>query len=735
MDSNILRAIPPLMAVFTLFGTALGSNVGLRHQPPSTRPLLVFEIDEGFPDGLLGKYRSDPVSLKKALGNIEAALRPLKSQYQVAVLLYPCQAYRGVTQGDHPIDRIEPALKQVMGFCSDHSLGVILEAYSSGIETEQNGQIDRRPRAVLGIRAGDRPRPGFAMDLATLDALKQAYPNAFWGIRFHEVYGSDAVWHAQPEGKKAGFTVDPEVIRGCVDFCQRQRMRLIWSDSAWLLRTSPVQGPNFVFSQTNLPYLLAEPYVTIQKEAQRKLGNALCLSWANNNYHFTPNLDFVDSKIGPSTSSPARPIPSWLYFDMPFASSPIKHMTPAVWGMSIQSWFWHEMTNTLMGHYYPGGELDCPVEVLQAFVQKGLKEGASVLQFEPSSYFFNEGLVGKPGYTGAYEQTADHSGRLALSHLEETLLGREAVTSNLGDLFDRDQQRFHENDQKNPPRNFSKSSLWIGKKAFDFLSNGVKWSQSKLSSLRPNVLLGAQSAFRIETQGDGVDEIVAVRSDADHLHLSFYNQGSGLLGEALTIPKKTPNGEVVGVTSANLIAQVVGQGDPDEIVVARRSPESKQVSLEVYAINWVSADGLSFRYEPLTEETNRRVLSAFISPGGPKADGFCGLVGLRTNSWLFSDGTRRLDTLAWGNRTPSGSLISIGKNEAKVSIEAPLKALCALDADLTGTDQIAVLVGNDVLVYGDSPSGWKQTIRKPAPRSDQWMFSVRSRILLNARKP
>lgn len=703
-----------------------------------TKPLFLFEIDEGFKDSLLGRFRNDPAGMETALKNIRSGLIPLTKKYDVAVLLYPCQAYRAEGSG---LDRVEPALKQVFEFFErpepgQSTIGVYLEAMSSGIASEQDGALDRRPIPFLGVGPNDHPRLGLSMDVVTFGALRDAYPKAFRGLRFHEVYGSDAAWKVRPEGQKWGFVTDPEVIRGCVDLCAQKGMRLVWSDSNWLLKYPPTTGePNYLYSKQYRPYVESSPFTSLQDEAEAKLGDRLCFSWANNNYHLTPCLEYLNAKIGPSAPGVARPIPEWLYFDEPYRQFALKGRPKARWGMSIQSWFWHEMTNTLTGRYYFTGELACPVEVLVAYSKKGIREGASVLQFEPSWYFFNEEMPGNTKTRSSYEKKPDYSPRVALSRLTEALLAPEksGVPDRLEPIFDPDQQRFHENDAKAPPRNYAETTVNLLAKvsatAFASYSFAPKWKRQSIdqwpaATFAPN----AKFVRRCEIDGDGVDEVLVLGPQK----VEFLTQN----GSPMEVD--FPNlRDVVGITTANLVQNVIGPGDPDEIVVA--FDKGARLSLQVYIRE---ADKGFVKLDPAR---NRSVLLASLGMDTLDAKTFVGLAGLRRDARIYDNGARSLDTLAAIVRGPkqiqarfkSGLVALPG-----IPINARQIDVCPVDDAFSGRDSLFFSWRqpgkSDLLSAIYRPNGARVTqavFPPPAGRTATSVFALRKRILLNGGKP
>lgn len=731
------------------------------------RPLLLFEIDEGFSTSLLARHANDLPALDRRLTSIHRALAPLTRRYEVGVLIYPTFMYESQgrsTGGASPIERVRPALRHTLAFLrtrrAQGRVGVYLEAYSSGVATQQSGELARRPRPSLTGGPTDRGRPGLSMDLRALAALRAAYPDVLDGIRFHEVYGSDIVFRVSPTEAVRGFALDEQVVRGCVDLCRRTGMRLLWSDSCWLMKSPPTTGePSYVYSARHRPYVEAEPYRSLQHYAEARLGERVCFAWANNNYHFTPNLEFIGAKIRASRPGVARPVPSWLLFDMPFRRFPLRGRPRARWGMSIQSWFWHELTNTVNGRYFPLGEMACPPEVLGAYVRKGLREGASVLQFEPSWYFFAEAPP-YPWMPGPARPEGELAERPALRYLRNLLLapdGPDAPPDRLDALFDRDQQRFHENDAASPPRMFASSTLAVLPRppygprcavaCLQFLSTGPRWRRLNASRLPDYLFAGPLArARRIEVDGDGVDELLAVRNDGHASVLAAYGDR---LADDHSLAASVDGARFAGLTTANLVPRAVGAGDPDEIVVARRRPDGA-VSLRVYRRASGQAGAIGFT--PLDDAESGATLDPFVSASALRAGAFAGIVGLRAAPLLHADGTRPPDRLAVLTRSAAGASASVRMDGRTVTTRLPGLpagarglAFTPLDADLDGADELCAVwqsAGNWVCrtwrLHGAAfvPAEGPKTLA-PAAHGGQAIvaLSLRSRILLNARRP
>ncbi|MHB0997650.1 MAG: hypothetical protein ACYC27_00270 [Armatimonadota bacterium] len=713
------------------------------------RPLLVFEIDEGFNTSLLSRCKDNFPELDGCLDNIISSLSPLTSKYEVAVLIYPTHVYdrNGYEKSSAaPINRFHPVLKHTFEYFRDNSkIKIMLEAYSSGIETSQNGRWANVPRAPLHSNPDDKGISGWSMDLDAMAALKDAYPEVFKGVRFHEVYGSDLVHRL---GNANGFFLDEEAIRGAVDVCKQKNLFLLWSDSCWLMKAALNTGqPVFMYDEKNKPYIESEPYKSLQDYAEEQLGDKLCFSWANNNYNMTQNLQYLDVKVGPSKAGVEHPISDWNYFSMPYKDFPLKNRPRAKWGVSIQSWFWHELNNQLNMRYYLLGENNCPVEVLQAYILKALHDGASVIQFEPSWYFFNEGLRIYGDNVTVCEQKSDYTERLAMKRIKHTLMNPNNLSNppyDLSKIFDRNQQRFIENSLSDPPINFSQSTFAVfesGKsqpKCYDSYIYGPTWKAQHLDRYGSWIYDGnVISMHRIELQGDGIDEILVVkRGQNSQPFVEIFDHNSIRIGDCPGMLDDNNEGQFVTLTAANLITESTSRCDPDEIIVARRQKSGDKLNLRVYkAVS--DSDGRSHvEYRPLSDEANLRIFSRLTDASSPNAD-FIGLLGIRNESVMYSDFTRSLDTLAVVYKNVNGLLIRTLVDGRVREWNVKGDHLLALDSNLDRKDEICAIrtSGRQSVVDVYSIDGSKikkiETRRIPAVPKSAHVVGLRKCVLVN----
>jgi hypothetical protein len=772
---NVFQLILLVLWIYWVFpGTPCAATSATIPTPPSpsdrhttATPLLLFEIDEGFSTSLLTKLRNKPAEMESTLKHIEAALAELATVYPVAVLVYPTHMLRPPNAQGQPagLDAVDPALCRLIEFFGHSPAGikVYLELYSSGIATNQNGDLAKLPMPRLHRgNAADNGRKGLSLDLDTLAALRQRYPETLAGVRFHEVYGSDVV---NQVASPRGFRLDPEVIRGTIALCRQSGMKLVWSDSNWLSKTPPnAMEPNYIYSAGQRPYMLAEPFATLQNEARHELGSNVCFNWANNNYHFAINLDLLDVKMQPSGRPVTYPLPDWFKFDSPVTHFPMKDWRDAGWGMSVQSWFWHELTYAQNGQYYMLGENNCPVEILASYCLKGLKEGARVLQFEPPWYFFNMAAHYDASYAGVYEAQPDCSARLALQRLKHVLLDPRNPANPPADLttwFDRDQVRFIENDVIAPPRNYMQTTLALlsttktleaqnRPAVFDRYSARPEWLRQDDFRFTQRVLDQPRVAIgRIELNGDGVDEFFFVQPAANgdgSQQLVCFDQNCGQLTVDTRAIVLNREHRLVALTAANVVQRVIKNADPDELLVVTCDPQGKQ-TVTIYQITWMADNLLGWRYTPLDPEPMKAILANMISPPPGLEAQMVGLYGLRTEAVLHKNLTRALDRVVTRYRTAHGPidllLLQLAAKQSSVEVGRG-ELLCAADLDLDRRDELVGLrpeaVGNLAFFAIAAQDAGLSSVALPLPNPGKidvkhslLTLSLRKMMLLNAK--
>ena len=660
--------------------------------------MLLFEIDEGIGGvELTSRYRNNRVEYDNALNNVYSGIKPFTQKFNVGVLIYPQHGYKHSGYGHHPgepLDRISPELLHALDFfASKGDIKVYLEMHSSGIYTNQNGELaNLKPAPLYAADPEDKLVKGLPMDMDTLEALKQAYHDTVWGIRFHELIGTDELGE---KNDPHAFIVQPSIVKTMIDTCKRNDLKLIWSDPGW----------NFM----NYKAGKRDMWENLKDYAKDQLKENITFNWANNNFG-------VKDALGNTK----------YHEDM-------KKSRQSNWGISVQSWFWVSMVasnwkwsqgNHKFYHFIEDG---MPIELMASFTLMGIKEGAKVIQYEPSWYFFNfhqppwliQEIRKNPfnnfgeGYTGNYEQAPDFSPRLSLKRLASILLEPEGIaniSSNVLDYFGGgiDYEHWWKNTEDNPPEKFHQTTLNIANAGgymqhFDFYNNGISWAEQNKYRFGDWIFDGdVLAATRINLRNDPHDEMLIVKEKDGERIVEFYNQMSGLMAKNKDMAADNEEGRFLAVTSANLISEYVTSldGDPDEIIVIRKKDGQPDVNIRIYKVtNGLRANYLDFGISALPDDQNNAIIKEFIGRDSMKADSFVSLAGLRFGHTIYSDLTRGYDGIAVLLNNSDHVQLRVrrlGKDTILDLDNVPLEdlLLTTADIDCDYTDEISILMAS-----------------------------------------
>jgi hypothetical protein len=673
---------PALLLSLQLLQQPVATDSRAAGSPPSSPPRLplprlIFEIGEGFPNSLVASTKNETAAadfrhLDAQLDNIYRALLPLTQRYTVDVLLYPCHLIDYVyapgsagTRSRGPLEKLHPGLLRMMEFfeanVNDGGIGVFIEAYSSGIITQQVGPRNgATPATPLRNSTDSRRYLGLSIDLETVGAMKVRYPRAMTGVRFHEVFGCDSVWRG--DGQKDCFQLAPEVFTGFIDLCAQKDMIFYHNDQTWLMRHDMTGSAQWSYHKDSPAYYLAKLLEgntsSTVDYASRKLGKRALLSYENNNGAvLSADLAFFTSKA--DTSNTSVPIRAWEDWHWPFAHFPLRNQSNG-WGISNQPWAWSEFFHTLTAlPYMNHGEMFAPVEFMAQFAVHAIEEQADVLHFEPSWYWFDEFFPDTDDPVALESPTLpssgglpSHSERMALRRLKAVLLAKAGAlpkgqsppllpSGDLGTTFDRDQQVFLSNRAAVPPLNFKESDLLVLDRGDNSLAttscynDGRRWQRQPpdVPTFTPNVTTSAVALLGIELTGDFVSELAKVTVNATHAIVDFYFSWSGHITSPLAVPLED-NGCTLGgpgtlgysFVAGNFIRTNVfgAQGDPDELLLVRRCPGHAAAVFELWQMeHWewqtvpereagVGSVDMAWKRAPISAE--RAVVQHLIGP-------------------------------------------------------------------------------------------------------------------------
>jgi hypothetical protein len=325
---------------------------------PQGKPALVFELDEGWGDGII--QNQDLVGLKRILANVKA----FGSKFETYALLPASAADRS-------------KLTKVLDELQAQGAPFLLEAESS--DTIQ-----------LNANAANAPYDaahGFGSSVAQLQALRAKYGPLFAGVRFMEVFGMNqqivgckrfgANWcakftHVMP---KDNF-FQKSLIEPYVAFAHDNDMMVLFGDHYWGANYDPQRQ-----TYDGRPYFSKRARVTpevfdneIRQPQNERDIQALAAKYPG---AMVALYDNNDASGGVDNSTPK--IDTWeARIVAPFiASGGFKGF-----GLSDQSWLCPQRPRNNHG-------VECPVKGVIAWAEKALAHGAIVIETEPVWYWFN----------------------------------------------------------------------------------------------------------------------------------------------------------------------------------------------------------------------------------------------------------------------------------------------------------------------------------------------------------
>ncbi len=620
-------------------GNPVKTNINGNEDPPvvtmngRSDTVLLFELDQGIGgQELVGYFKGKPEQYQAALENIEAAIAPLKQKYPVAVLIFPQHEYKlegwGAREG--ALDRFSPELLQAMDFFQSKGTAVYLELYTSGIYTNQNGELGTLTPPPLYASQPDRLIKGMSMDLDSVAALKDAYPDTFAGVKFHELIGTDEL---AEDGDPHGFLVEFDAIKAIADTCKAKNLELVWADHSWTLRDYK-PGKAALWEE-------------VVEYAAAQLGKQVSLTWANNNSGL------------------------WVALGQTPAVRELMERTDTSFGMSVQSWFWGAQSATPLlvsqhgAKWYRSNEDGTPIEILAAYTRYAVERGAHIVHFEPSWYFFNfhsspwlvEQMKADPfadldaGLRMMYEEKPDYSGRLALKRLIQILLDPENPQNPPADPAAYyggtiNQDHYFRNLSDDPYERFQQTTLTIlnrdgYRQHYDFYNITEGWQREDKYRFSDALFAGTVvCAGRMNLRVDMHDELFVLKKTGEgKAVMEFYTQMSGLIGTEETLFNDNENGTVVSVTALNLRRELVNSlvNDTDELLVARQNGEGK-ITFEIYRVtNGLRPAYMDFNLKRLEGQQEAGILKDYGLDQGMAADAYIGVYGVRENYAMHSD--------------------------------------------------------------------------------------------------
>lgn len=285
---------------------------------------LLFSIDQGFGNGIVATGNV------AAMNRMVTALEPLRTKYEVSVLL-------------NPMIKDKQRLKLMLEALVAHQMPFVFDVYSSdsftlGANGPANAPFDSSH--------------GQSISVEQLADFKESYGAWLSGLRFMEIFGQDygirAMKTTNPELKRPGDKLPADTFfradlaENFIRFAKEHAMFVQWADFGWI-----------PFS----PWDKAMPNYTEQvKTLLHQHPSVVTVTYNNNE---------------PNEASIPR-LSTWHHSVESFPKD-----GAAGYGLSNQSWL-HNFTY-----------MDTKPEEIIAWTQSALSKNCHLIQFEPAWYFFN----------------------------------------------------------------------------------------------------------------------------------------------------------------------------------------------------------------------------------------------------------------------------------------------------------------------------------------------------------
>ena len=657
---------------------------------------LVVQIDEGVGGvEFVAGYCYSKQMLDMVLDNIYTALEPLKTKYNVSVLIYPTYYYNENGFGDGrtgDMARWDINFLYAMEYFHSKNIRVILESMSSGVYTNQNGELGNMPLVDINYGTTDPERrvKGLPADMAACKALKDAYPVTFQGLRFHELRGTNELpLSADPWWKAHGYYVYDVDLKKIIDTCAETGLELLWGDHSWegidtYNHATGAGGMTYCLSHWSGVFYHRNNWGAAFHYAAEKLGDKLTFMWNNNmapgtHYHHFGLVKMMLAK---------------------YANYDIKG------GMSVQNWYQTAIMLPLVGRDLgqDAPENDMPVELMAGFTLAAHAAGLQTVQYEAPYYFFNfhrnldldkdhmvaswhnaTGAAGNGGngtyiymsdhmknYSGprsGYEKRPDYTPRLEMKRFTDMLLNDDTRFNDLGKYnVPGSTGVFYSNPhtETNPLNLFNQTSIVTygnhsETRVFD------KYNATESNTADPIASFTEDNMYRfgdwifnndvlfstrIAWAYDNYDAVAIVKkgNNAANYVLEVYNHRSCLLMSDSTLLHLGEGERLVSIAAANIVRELVPycRLDPDELVAAIE--KNGVISFKIFTLTNMTASnsnittakinaigrGLSSSeyvvFTPVDQTTANTSITQRLGSATVTADKFLKITGIRTRN-------------------------------------------------------------------------------------------------------
>ena len=664
---KLLAFVLEAACIIGCIGLFAACDNGNKEEPDNSKrekTELLFLIDEGISGrDITSKYKDDFDTMDKYLGNIMDAVEPLTQKYKVSFLIYPNWHYSASGYGDdpaEPLNRISKELKHVLAFFEDTPYKIYLEAYSSGVYTNQNGELGNLPLVPLHYGDTDTVK-SLPLDMEALTALLQTY-SSLSGVRFHELIGSNI-----QASNGHGFEVNTETIYTIADVIKKTGKTLVWGDHSWTLAYN---DPSQAWWQE------------VIEQVSATLGTQLILNFNNNSRYLQNSIQFKD-----------------IMDDGKYGRR---------WGLSNQSWFWSEAEVAMGIGWYEDSEIDMPVELAAAFTLEAIERGASLIQFEPVGYFFNCDYPAEmsPDQEGYHEGTPDFSATLKLDKFIEFLLEEDKTvlpSMTVADYYTSSENALEANLEVQQPKKYAQLTLGVFGDDTQYLNlynaDPSKTFEFDTPYFRDRVTDGAEKIMRINLSYNQFDQYLVKKTVNGRVVAQFYSDTNALLKEDVELFADNTEGTFVDAVALNLESRIGFDGDSDEIAVFRRA--GNEINVTVYQLQKETSTNArkAFRYVK-SEELTALLLEQIGEL--PAADSFVKIIGLRTRNAILQDKTRPLDTAAIVYED-GGELVfrssADGSAEERIAKPQSFAGIVVGDINFDNKDEIGLISAGKVDFY------------------------------------
>jgi hypothetical protein len=333
---------------------------------------LVFNLDQGFTDGLQDLARKDRMKAGEALDRMIAVLHRAQSRFTVWALINPIQEDREATF--FVLDKLAVA-----------GIPFVLDYYSSDITNLayiKRDWLDYKPRAFAPLKGLSLDADGRATSPDSLDYFSTRYGSKFVGLRQMERLGidintkdsNDQPMIADAALAKRELSFDWQVATRALEWANNSGRHVIWSDPALYVPYECYSSPAAVQSDIKI----RDSYIEGEAKLAARYSNLIPM-YDNNEGLKRCGVAYGDWILTPRNFR----LTGWERIPSGIASVK-RGSTPLTsakgFGLSVQSW---------TSDYDPilsAGTL--PPEEMAIWTLDGFAKGASIIEFEPYFYLF-----------------------------------------------------------------------------------------------------------------------------------------------------------------------------------------------------------------------------------------------------------------------------------------------------------------------------------------------------------